>query len=446
LWGFQSDIIPNVPSYDGNLMTITSIPNYFYEEKNREQVRWNCYDVMDEILKRMNCSLRSIYGIYWITGLEGIHNTRATNLHYYDVDGDFVASTAPSITSLNILSQALAGGIYNYQAGYKRLTWDSDKEYSNRGFGSGIYWSLYYPATVVPEFKTIGFADSSILYKVKVNVNVQSITKIDPTFPINEFFYVKINIKGKNITTNVETTLFNDDLYLIPTIVGDYFYEFSLYSEVYDREIIVSVGHQEFDPAMNIDQLLFNVNVNLTETGQKYDSIKVISTIEDSTNPTTKVIKTKGMTGIVLFETSSVKDLRLFILKNNIWTPAEPEDIKDFQDIINATYFFDKDELAQHVGFMGFENKAKYMIFKVKDTTKKRHIGSRCDQAGKIKTIKLLNEILGDEVFDKENTKGIVQQELCVRQEFLLRNLDKEEVDGKRWFLDVETAVVTNNE
>jgi hypothetical protein len=159
-----------------------------------------------------------------------------------------------------------------------------------------------------------------------------------------------------------------------------------------------------------------------------------------------KVIKTKGMTGIVLFETSSVKDLRLFILKNNIWTPAEPEDIKDFQDIINATYFFDKDELAQHVGFMGFENKAKYMIFKVKDTTKKRHIGSRCDQAGKIKTIKLLNEILGNEEFDKENTKGIVQQELCVRQEFLLRNLDKEEADGKRWFLDVETAVVTNNE
>ena len=100
--------------------------------------------------------------------------------------------------------------------------------------------------------------------------------------------------------------------------------------------------------------------------------------------------------------------------------------------------------MAQYVGFMSFESKGKYMIFKVKDTTKKRHIGSRCDQAGKIKTIKLLNEILGDEVFDKENTRGIVQEELCVRQEFLLRNLDKEGEDGKRWFLDVETAVVTN--
>ncbi len=159
-----------------------------------------------------------------------------------------------------------------------------------------------------------------------------------------------------------------------------------------------------------------------------------------------KVIKHKGMTGMVLFETSSVRDLRLFILKNNHWITAEPEDIKDFEMYINATYMLDKEELAQHVGFIGFENKAKYMIFKVKDTTKKRHIGSRCDQAGKIKTIKLLNEILGDEVFDKENTKGVVQLELCVRQELLLRHLDKEETDGKRWFLDVETAVVTNNE
>ncbi len=157
-----------------------------------------------------------------------------------------------------------------------------------------------------------------------------------------------------------------------------------------------------------------------------------------------KVLKANGMTGMLLFNGESIRNAELFILKDNVWTPAEPEDKKDFESVINATYLLDKDEMAQYVGFMSFESKGKYMIFKVKDTTKKRHIGSRCDQAGKIKTIKLLNEILGDEVFDKENTRGIVQEELCVRQEFILRNLDKEEADGKRWFLDVETAVVTN--
>lgn len=294
LWGFQSDIVPNVPIYDGNLMEILNIPNYFYEEKNREKKVWNCYDVLDEILKRMNCSIRSIYGIFWITGLEGIHNTRLTNLHYYDVNGDFVASTSPSLTSLNIGPKSLAGGVFNYQSGYKRIIWDADKEYSNRGFGAGIYWTLFYPAPITPEFKTIGIADATILYKVKVNVNVQSITKTDPTFPINEFFYVKLNVKEKRISDNAETVLIDDDLYLIPTIVGDYFYEFSLFSAAYDREIIASIDHQEFDPAENIDLLLFNVNINLTETGQKYDSIKVISTIEDSTNPGIKVINTKG--------------------------------------------------------------------------------------------------------------------------------------------------------
>jgi hypothetical protein len=159
-----------------------------------------------------------------------------------------------------------------------------------------------------------------------------------------------------------------------------------------------------------------------------------------------RAMKTKGMIGMLLFNGGSVADAQLFILKDNIWIPAEPEDKKDFEPVITNKYLFDREDLANYVGFLSFEPKGKYMIFKIKDTTKKRHIGSRCDQAGKIKTIKLLNEILGDEVFDKENTKGVVQQELCVRQEFILRNMDKEDVDGKIWFLDVETAVITNKE
>lgn len=293
LWGFQSDIIPNVPSYDGNLMEVMRVHHYFFEEKNREQKVWNCYDVLDELLKRLNCSIRNIYGIFWITGMEGIHSTRLTNLHYYDVNGDFVASTSPSLTSLNIGPKSLAGGVFNYQSGYKRLIWESDKEYSNRGFGSGIYWTLFYPADVTPEFKIIGIADAGLLYKIKVNVNVQSIAKTDVNTPTNEFFYVKLIIKEKRISDNAEVELF-DDSYLIPTIVGDYFYEFPVPEKYYDREIIVSVDHTEFDEAFNIDQLVFNVNINLTETGQKYDSIKVISTIEDSTNPGLKEIKTKG--------------------------------------------------------------------------------------------------------------------------------------------------------
>ena len=158
-----------------------------------------------------------------------------------------------------------------------------------------------------------------------------------------------------------------------------------------------------------------------------------------------KIIYTPNLTAIVLFDgPSRTANLKINILhKNNNWKPAEPEDIRDLGAIINEKYKLKK-IFNEFVGFIGFEEKQKYMVFKVKDTTKQRHTGSRCDQAGKKKTIDLLNKILGREEFTKENTKGMVQQELCIRQEFLLRNLEREQKDGKTWFLTPELAVISD--
>jgi hypothetical protein len=155
-----------------------------------------------------------------------------------------------------------------------------------------------------------------------------------------------------------------------------------------------------------------------------------------------KIIRYRNVTGIVLFNGPSRKNnLKIYVLKNNKWVEAEPEDIRDLGAAINEKYKI-KTNLNQFVGFMGFEDKNKYMIFKVKDTTKQRHTGSRCDQAGKKKTIELLNQIVGKEQYTKENTKGIVQQEMCILQEFTLRNYEKEHKDGKTWFLTTELAVI----
>ena len=54
------------------------------------------------------------------------------------------------------------------------------------------------------------------------------------------------------------------------------------------------------------------------------------------------------------------------------------------------------DNFNQYVGFIGFEDKIKYMVFKAKDTLQSRNKGSRCDQAGKQKTLELLNKIVGN--------------------------------------------------
>jgi len=153
------------------------------------------------------------------------------------------------------------------------------------------------------------------------------------------------------------------------------------------------------------------------------------------------IIRYNKLTGIVLFDGPSRKNNLKIFIKKNIWVPAEPEDIREIGLAINEKYKL-KQNLNKYVGFMGFEDKNKYMIFKVKDTTKQRHTGSRCDQSGKKKTIALLNEIIGKEEYTKENTKGVIQEELCIRQEFILRNYERTKKDGKTWFLTTELAVI----
>jgi len=80
------------------------------------------------------------------------------------------------------------------------------------------------------------------------------------------------------------------------------------------------------------------------------------------------------------------------------------------------------------------------MVFKVKDLMEKRHTGARCDGAGKKDTIILLNRIIGEEKYNKENTKGMIQEELCSLQEFTLRYYNKLRKNDKIYFLDTSSA------
>ena len=106
-------------------------------------------------------------------------------------------------------------------------------------------------------------------------------------------------------------------------------------------------------------------------------------------------------------------------------------------------YVVPHDKMASIMGFIiGFKD--KYMIFKVKDMTLKRHKGARCDQAGKSDTIKLLNKIVGEDTYTNQNTRDMVQMELCSLQEFLLRYFDEINKDGKRWFLSPEESIINN--
>ena len=88
--------------------------------------------------------------------------------------------------------------------------------------------------------------------------------------------------------------------------------------------------------------------------------------------------------------------------------------------------------------------KKDYIIFKVKDLTKPRHKGARCDQSGKREAIKMLNAIIGEEKYNDDSK--ISQKQVCVLQEFMLRIYNKEKKNGVHWFLAPAEAALINIE
>ena len=130
------------------------------------------------------------------------------------------------------------------------------------------------------------------------------------------------------------------------------------------------------------------------------------------------------------------------VLHKNKWIDGKPEDYREINEAFNSKYAsLTKTGLHDIVGFIALENKQQFMTFKTIDIHTKRNTGARCDNASKDDKINILNKIVGDnDKYNKENTKGIVKEELCSLQEFLLRHYNKERKNDKVWFLYPELA------
>jgi len=186
-----------------------------------------------------------------------------------------------------------------------------------------------------------------------------------------------------------------------------------------------------------------NYNTIITEPGFKPFANNVLKYLQ------TKIIEIEGknIKGMVIYDgISSIENLRIFVLTDKKWLPAEPEDKITLSVEIDERYKLKgKDKLNPYVGFIGFENSKKYMVYKIKDTTNERSTGYRCDQSSKEKVIDVLNQIEGYDKFSNKTTKDSAI-ELCVRQEITLRDKENKEnkenkKDGTIWFLDTETAI-----
>ena len=167
-----------------------------------------------------------------------------------------------------------------------------------------------------------------------------------------------------------------------------------------------------------------------------------------------KSITTKNLNAIILYNLNKRK-IMIFNSELKKWIEAEPEDQREIAETSHVRELLDF-KISDYnimVGFMGYEKNNKYLIFKTKDMLSARDTGARCDEAGKNKTMQILNQIIGEEKYTKETTKlikdddnNVIQDavghiELCVTQEFILRYFDKIRKNDKKWFLSPEMAL-----
>ena len=145
--------------------------------------------------------------------------------------------------------------------------------------------------------------------------------------------------------------------------------------------------------------------------------------------------------GILLYLNNKIN---IVILKNSKWVKADPEDEVDIKKGIVIKY--KKRPLSKIIGFIDDIEKKNYLDFKIKeiDSEIKKKPGFKCNDSSKPKKLILLNEIFGYEKYTKDNSKGMVQQELCSMLEFLLRYNDKNKKNDKMWFADYEMAKLFN--
>jgi len=168
------------------------------------------------------------------------------------------------------------------------------------------------------------------------------------------------------------------------------------------------------------------------------------------------IIIEKKIKAIILYDFNIRKTMVLN--KDNIWEVAEPEDeleidnSKEGKKILNfnISNYTAPDGI---IGFIGYKKNSKIFIFKTKDVFLPRDTGASCTEAGKSKTIGILNKIIGSEKYTKENTKlikdsegnvlheAIGEIELCILQEFILRKKNLDSGSKNLWFLTPDMAI-----
>ena len=269
---------------------------------------------------------------------------------------------------------------------------------------------------------------------------------IDQISQTEEFQITKEELHNLIIANLLEHLFFSDSLRLV-----NYLYQKNNYSmEVSDSRNSSSGNVAMVQLLIPFERMLLNYYRNqliIRPLVGRRTSTAVNGNAANSSSPQDL--------GLLLFHEKKEPTYALVVLpyETREWRIAEPEDERDYELILDEYQTKHIQNINMVIGFISFFKK-EYLIFKVKVMSKKRDKGARCDQSGKTETITIINSILslnsatsGDEYkLTIENTKHRTQRELCVFQEFLLRTLNHNRVNGRKWFFTPSEATLCNIE
>jgi hypothetical protein len=202
-------------------------------------------------------------------------------------------------------------------------------------------------------------------------------------------------------------------------------------AEIVDLLVNYLVDYSGFSQIVDMCNYFFTENMQVVDT----------STFEGKvfTHIQTKIVNVSKSHNIYMYDKSTPKiavlntDARIWEIVEDKYTLSETQ--KVFKKKCE-TY-----NLNPIIGFIDYDKVDGY-AFKMKDLSNTRNNGSKCVNAGKLKTIKLINILIGEDTFTTEIAKNISQPILCIIQEFLVRHYNNTRPD-KKWFMLYEEYMTT---
>ena len=192
-----------------------------------------------------------------------------------------------------------------------------------------------------------------------------------------------------------------------------------------------------------IESLRFSETLDLINFIESKDDMTPLESIVNEYFKSLEM-SNNDVTGILLQENGKQKLIVANKATPRIWSVAQPLDYEDLRDNISeivTSIIPMREKLNTIIGFMVLFKKS-YMVFKMRDVSKSRNTGARCDQGSKIGAIQKLNSIAGDEIYSRKAKES--QLEICVVTELMMRIFDKTRKNNKRWFLTPGEASVVN--